>query len=75
MSRKERNNGIKEVIQQAMLSGKKHILLNDSSFFIDLIDDKKNKRNIRSISRILTFCMVVIGTAICAVALLAGSVF
>ena len=75
MSKKERNNGIKEVIQQAMLSGKKHILLNDSSFFIDLIDDKNNNHNTRSISRILTFCMVVIGTAMCAVSLLAGGVF
>ncbi len=75
MAQKERNTGIKETVRQAIESGKKHILLNDSNFFVDLIDDKSESRHTRSVSRILTFCSVVIGTAICAVALLVGSVF
>ena len=75
MTKNERNTSIKETIQQAILSGKKHILLNDSNFFVDLIDNDYEERNTRSISRILTFCTVVIGTAMCIVALLVGGVF
>ena len=75
MANEDLNESIKNSIDEAIASGKKHIKLRGGNFWVDLIESVDKQPRQGSMTRIMLFCICIIFVAICVVSIIVGGVF